>query len=140
MSEPKTKPTDANVYEFLESASTPRRREEGLELVELFRDVTGAEPVMWGPTMVGYGTVRYILSGGAGGTAFKTGFSPRKGALTFYGLNTTPEAKELLPELGKFKEGVSCVYANNLEDIDLKVLRRLIELAWAQKLPEPVAP
>jgi hypothetical protein len=142
MGEPKTAPTDADVHEFLEAAATPRRREEGLKLAEIFREVTGAEPVMWGPTMVGYGSFRYISPANprTRGTWYKTGFSPRKAQLTFYGLNDLPEAAEVLPELGTYTQGVSCVYAKKLEDIDLDVLRRLIAIAWTREdMPEPAS-
>ena len=135
MSEPKTKPTDADVHEFLEAAATPRRREEGLRLAEIFREVTGADPVMWGPTMVGYGSHLYISRANprTRGNWFKTGFSPRKAQLTFYGLNDLPEAKALLPRLGTCTQGVSCVYARKLDDIDLEVLRQLIAIAWTRQ-------
>ena len=140
MAEPKTAPTDADVHEFLEAAATPRRREEGLKLAEIFREVTGTDPVMWGPTMVGYGSFRYISPANprTRGNWYKTGFSPRKAQLTFYGLNDLPEAAEVLPKLGTFTTGVSCVYVRKLEDIDLDVLRRLIAIAWSrQDMPEP---
>ena len=140
MSQPKTVPTDANVHDFLEAAATARRREEGLRLAEIFREVTGTDPVMWGSTMVGYGSFRYIsqVNPRTRGTWFKTGFSPRKAQLTFYGLNDLPEATALLPKLGTYTEGVSCVYAKKLDDIDLDVLRRLIAIAWTRgDDPEP---
>src|SRR6478735_7698113 len=135
MSEPKTKPTDADVHEFLEAAATPRRREEGLRLAEIFGEVTGVDPVMWGPTMVGYGSFRYISRANprTRGNWFKTGFSPRKAQLTFYGLNDLPEAEALLPQLGTYTQGVSCVYARKLDDLDLDVLRRLIAIAWTRQ-------
>jgi hypothetical protein len=134
MSEPKTNPTDANVHEFLDAAGTDRRREEGLRLAEIFGEVTGTDPVMWGPTMVGYGSFRYISPANprTRGNWFKTGFSPRKAKLTFYGLNDGPEATALLPKLGVYTEGASCVYAKKLDDIDLDVLRQLIAIAWAR--------
>ena len=134
MAEPKTVPTDADVHAFLEAAATPRRRAEGLRLAEVFGEVTGTDPVMWGPTMVGYGSVRYISRANprTRGDWFKTGFSPRKAQLTFYGLNDLPEAAALLPKLGTFTTGVSCVYAKKLEDIDLDVLRQLIAIAWSR--------
>ena len=134
MSTPKTVPTDANVHDFLNAAATARRREEGLRLAAIFREVTGTDPVMWGSTMVGYGSFRYIsqVNPRTRGTWLKTGFSPRKAQLTFYGLNDLPEATALLPKLGTYTEGVSCVYAKKLDDIDLDVLRRLIAIAWAR--------
>jgi hypothetical protein len=140
MGEPKTVPTDANVHEFLESAATARRREEGLRLAEIFSEVTGTEPVMWGPSMVGYGSFRYIsrVNPRTRGNWPKTGFSPRKAQLTFYGLNDLSEGRELLPGLGTYTQGVGCVYAKKLDDIDLGVLRRMIAIAWSREDdPEP---
>ena len=140
MSEPKTQPTNANVHDFLEDAATPRRVEEGLRLAEIFRDVTGTDPVMWGPTMVGYGSFRYISPANprTRGNWPKTGFSPRKTALTFYGLNDFPEGRALLPKLGTYTQGAGCVYAKKLDDIDLDVLRELIAIAWKRDDdPEP---
>ena len=140
MSEPKTKPTDANVHDFLDTAATPRRRDEGLRLDEIFREVTGTDPVMWGPTMVGYGSFRYISPANPRnrGNWPKTGFSPRKAKLTFYGLNDLPAGAALLSELGTYTQGVGCVYANKLDDLDLDVLRRLIAIAWTRDDdPEP---
>jgi hypothetical protein len=142
MAEPKTKPTDADVHDFLEAAATPRRREEGRKLAEIFHEVTRAEPVMWGPTMVGYGSFRYISPANprTRGDWFKTGFSPRKAQLTLYGLNDLPEAADVLPTLGKYTLGVGCVYAKRLDDLDLDVLRRLIAIAWSREdSPEPRA-
>src|SRR4051794_10027883 len=111
MSEPKTQPTDADVHGFLEAAATARRREEGLRLAQIFRAVTGAEPVMWGPTMVGYGSFRYISPANprTRGNWPKTGFSPRKAQLTFYGLKDLAEAAEPLSRLGTYTEGAGCL-------------------------------
>lgn len=140
MGEPKTVPTDADVHEFLENAATARRREEGLRLAEIFTEVTGVDPVMWGPSMVGYGSFHYVspVNPRTSGTWFKTGFSPRKAQLTFYGLNDMPEAADLLPKLGTHTMGVGCVYAKKLDDLDLDVLRQLIAVAWSRPDdPEP---
>ncbi|MFF2390217.1 DUF1801 domain-containing protein [Agromyces sp. NPDC058104] len=132
MSTQKTVPTDADVDEFLAAATPGRRVEEGRRIAELFREVTGTEPVMWGPSMVGYGSYRYISPANprTRGDWPKAGFSPRKAQLTFYGLKDLPESAALLPELGRFTEGAGCIYAKKLDDLDLDVLRRLIEIAW----------
>ena len=140
MSEPKTQPTDASVQEFLEAAATPRRVAEGLQLAEIFFDVTVCDPVMWGPTMVGYGSYRYISPSNPRnrGNWPKTGFSPRKAKISLYSLQELPAGAALLPTLGKFTSGMGCVYVNKLEDIDLDVLRQLIAIAWTrQDDPEP---
>ncbi len=128
------------MHQFLDSAATVRRREEGHLIARIFAEVTGTDPVMWGPTMVGYGSFRYISRAKPLAYAdwFKTGFSPRKAQLTFYGLKDLPEAGALLPKLGTYTEGAGCVYARKLEDIDLEVLRQLIAIAWSREDdPEP---
>lgn len=134
MSEPKTKPTDASVEEFLDTAATQRRREEGRRLAAIFAEVTGAAPVMWGPSMVGYGSYLYVSPANprTRGTWFKAGFSPRKAQLTFYGLKDSPAAEALLPRLGPHTVGAGCVYVKKLADIDEGVLRELIEIAFAR--------
>lgn len=134
MAENKTQPTEADVTEFLQSASPERRRQDGLVLAEIFREVTGAEPVMWGPSIVGYGSYRYQSPSDPrrSGDWPKTGFSPRKSALSLYGLKDLPAGAALLPELGGYTEGAGCVYVKKLDDIDLGVLRKLVAIAFSR--------
>jgi len=134
MAQPKTVPTDASVDDFLDAATPVRRREDGLRLAEIFRDVTGADPILWGPSIVGYGSYHYVSPANprTQGEWMKTGFSPRKAALSLYGLKDLPEGAALLPSLGTYTEGAGCVYVKKLDDIDLDVLRRLIAIAWSR--------
>ena len=140
MAAPKTRPTTADVPAFLDAATPPRRREDGLRLAEIFAEVTGAAPVMWGPSMVGYGSYRYISPSDPRrrGDWPKVAFSPRKASLSLYGLKDLPGGAALLPRLGTYTEGAGCVYVKKLADIDLDVLRELIAIAWARgDDPEP---
>ncbi len=140
MSEQKTGPTDASVSDFLDAATPARRREDGLRLAEIFREVTGADPVIWGSSIVGYGSYRYISPANprTRGDWPKAGFSPRKAQLSIYGLKDLPDGAALLPKLGTYTEGAGCVYVKKLDDIDLEVLRRLIAIAWSRgDDPEP---
>jgi len=140
MSEAKTQPTDADVHEFLDAATPARRREDGLELARIFHEVTGTDPVLWGPSMVGYGSYHFISPANprTRGVWPKTGFSPRKAQLSLYGLKDLSEGAKLLPSLGTYTEGAGCVYVKKLDDIDLGVLRQLIAIAWARgDDPEP---
>ena len=134
MAENKTQPTDASVDDFLDAATPARRRDDGKALAEAFHEVTGAEPVMWGPSLVGYGSYRYVSPANPRnqGDWPKTGFSPRKAQLSIYGVKDLPEGAALLPELGTYTEGAGCVYVRKLDDIDLDVLRRLIAIAWSR--------
>lgn len=134
MAEIKTKPTDADVREFFEGVTPAKRREDGLTLAEIFREVTGEDPVMWGPSMVGYGTYRYVspTDPRTRGDWPKAAFSPRKAQLSLYGLKDLPEGAALLPKLGTYTEGAGCVYVKKLDDVDVDVLRRLIAIAWSR--------
>ena len=129
-SDVKTRPTDRSPEQFIEELEWPRRVEHGRELLALFNQVTDAEPVMWGPTMIGYGEVHYVSPAGREGDWFQLGFSPRKASLSLYGLQGAPRSEELLAKLGKHKRGAGCVYVNKLEDIDMDVLAELVQHAW----------
>lgn len=140
MSEQKTGPTDANVDEFLASATPARRRDDGFTLATIFGEVTGTAPVMWGPSMVGYGSFRYISPANprTRGIWPKTAFSPRKAQLSLYGLKDSDEGAALLPKLGTYTEGAGCVYVKKLDEVDLNVLRELIAIAFSRgDDPEP---
>jgi hypothetical protein len=134
MAEPKTKPTDVDVQAFLDAVTPARRREDGFALSRIFTEVTGADPVMWGPSIVGYGSYRYVSPSDPRrqGDWPRAGFSPRKAQLSLYGLKDLPEGAALLPSLGTFTEGAGCVYVKKLDDVDLGVLRQLIAIAWGR--------
>ncbi|MCH1884149.1 DUF1801 domain-containing protein [Agrococcus sp. ARC_14] len=136
MAEPKTKPTDASVDAFLDAAVPARRVQEGQRLVQLMREETGEEPVMWGPSIVGFGSYHYVSPSKTSRTEGdwpKVGFSPRKGALSLYGLKDLPEGAALLPDLGTYTEGAGCVYVQRLEQVDEAVLRQLVRIAAARE-------
>lgn len=140
MAELKTQATDSDVQTFLEAATPAKRRADGLQLAEIFSAVTGVDPVMWGPSIVGYGSYLYVspVNPRTRGAWPKTGFSPRKAQLSIYGLKDLPDGATLLPALGTYTEGAGCVYVKKLEDIDLDVLGRLIAIAWSRgDDPEP---
>ena len=125
----KTLPTDVPVEEFLASLDA-RRSAEGVELVEVYRAATGAEPVMWGPSIVGFGQYSYRYASGHDGVWLRTGFSPRKAKLSLYGLTEHPDSPPLLDRLGPHTATVACVYVTRLSAIDLDVLRELVALGW----------
>lgn len=131
MADNKTQPTDVPVADFLATVEPARRRDEGARLVEIFREVTGVEPVMWGPSIVGFGTWHYRYDSGREGDFMRCGFSPRKAKHSLYLMNVGDRRDALLARLGKHKTGASCLYVNKLDDIDLDVLRELIAASWA---------
>lgn len=135
MAEPKTKPSAVDVRAFLDSVEPERRRLEGFAMLELMERVTGEPGVMWGPTMVGFGSVPYTNSSGTTNW-FVIGFSPRKATFTLYGLyNAYTPHDPLLDELGPHTTGKGCLYLKKLEDVDQQVLEKLVRQSWENPLP-----
>ncbi|MCW2802412.1 MAG: hypothetical protein JWN06_629 [Propionibacteriaceae bacterium] len=128
----KTAPTDVAVDDFLTGIHDDRRRDEAGALVALFEQTTGTTAVMWGPSIIGFGTDHYRYASGREGNTARVGFSPRKTALTFYALKDHPASAELLPSLGPYTEGKGCVYVKRLDQIDQDVLTQLVRLAWTR--------
>lgn len=126
MAELKTKQNDASVMDFLNSVENDKRRADGLEMNRIMTEVTGEEPKMWGPSIVGYGNCTLKYETGRELEWMQVGFSPRKQALTLYVLSGSKKQEELLAKLGKFKTGKGCLYINKLEDVNTNVLRELI--------------
>jgi hypothetical protein len=130
MAEVKTKPTNIAPADFLASLENPRRREDGEVLMRLMAEITGERPVMWGPTMIGFGSMRYQYDSGHGGETFRVGFAPRKPHLVIYNWSYFPGANNLIARLGKLKKSVACLYVNKLADIDMAVLRELLDKGY----------
>lgn len=126
MAELKTLPTTASVTDFLNAVADEKRRQDCFALADLMREVTGEEPVMWGPSIVGFGSYHYCYESGREGNWMVTGFSPRKANLTLYIMSGFGQYDELLQKLGKHTTGQACLYIKRLSDIDLVVLRQLI--------------
>ncbi|MEO8262615.1 MAG: DUF1801 domain-containing protein [Pseudolysinimonas sp.] len=126
MAESKTRPTDVPVEAFIAGVDEPRRTQSQV-IRDLMDRATGTPAVMWGPSIVGYGTTRT----GTGEWPV-VGFSPRKGALTLYVLGGVDEEVPLLEQLGPHTTGVSCLYLKKLDGVDLAVLERLVRLAWSR--------
>jgi hypothetical protein len=130
MAENKTGATGASVEEFLAAVEHPVRHRDGLRLLEMMKEITGEQPEMWGPTIVGFGQYHYRYASGREGDAAAVGFSPRKTSISLYGLTYGPEAAGLLPRLGKHKTGAGCLYVNKLADVDEAVLAELIRTGY----------
>lgn len=130
---PGSTPSDVSPADYIATLSE-RRTREGLLLLEMFEDICGEPGIMWGPSMIGFGRTEYALAKGSNGETFRVGFSPRKSSLVLYGV----QDEDLLAKLGKLKESVACVYINSLNDVDIDILRSLIERGW--KKSKPVAP
>lgn len=129
MGEPKTKQTKADVTAFINSfATTDQKRADSFELIKLMQDITGFEPKMWGPSIIGFGSYHYKSAKGTQqGEMPLCGFSPRKAAISLYVYSGKEEDEYLLKNLGKFTMGKACIYIKKLSDIDQKELKKLIK-------------
>lgn len=139
MSEPKTQPTDVNPYDFIESVAHPQRKADALVICKLMEKITSEPPVMWGPSIIGFGKYRLRYPNGREIDWMLTGFSPRKQNMSVYIMNGAKRYDELLNKLGKHKTGASCLYINKLQDVGLAILEELIAKSVADlktKTPE----
>jgi hypothetical protein len=130
--EPKTTAaTDASVEAFLATVAHPVRHRDALRLVELMTRVTGEQPRMWGPTIIGFGSYHYAYASGRQGDAAAAGFSPRKAATTISLADGVEAHADLLEGLGPHTSAVSCLYIKDLEAIDLGVLEAALRRSYA---------
>jgi hypothetical protein len=136
MAETKTKPTDVPVDSFLATVPDEKLRADCYTLINLMEKITGEKPVMWGPSIVGFGKYRYKYNSGNGGEICLTGFSPRKDSLSLYCLSSCPGQNEMLDQLGKHKAGKGCLYVKKLDDVNLDILEQLVakSVAFMRKI------
>jgi hypothetical protein len=126
MAETKTRPTEASVEAYLASRVSGQQRADCDALMALLHRVTGEPPVMWGPSIVGYGVYRYTYDSGHSGEAPVVGFAVRGRELVVYVTTASDEQRALLAELGTYRTGKSCLYVKRLADVDVGVLERVI--------------
>ena len=126
----KTRETDASVEDFLNSIENKERRTDGFRVLEMFTRLTGEEPKMWGPAIIGFGSTMLRYPDGRELDWMAIAFSPRKQNLTLYVLTGTEKQKKLFEKLGKHSTSVSCLYIKRLSDVDLKVLEKVIADAY----------
>lgn len=129
MAELKTKPTDASVEAFLDGIIDERKRQDSYAILAMMQEVTGAEPKMWGDSIVGFGSYHYKYASGREADWLLTGFSPRKQNLTLYIMTGFEQYGDLLGRLGKHSTGKGCLYIKRLQDVDLATLRELVRLS-----------
>jgi hypothetical protein len=133
MAELKTKPNQGSVSAFLKSIPDAAKRTDALTLLDIFKQVTGEKPVLWGSSIVGFGNYRYRSERtGREGDWFLTGFSPRKQNLTLYIISGFAAHGDLMKKLGKHKTGGGCLYINRLSDVHLPTLKALVRRSIAQ--------
>ena len=134
LAEIKTKPTSASVEDFINQIKDEQKRKDSFVLLEMMKEATGEEPVLWGSTIIGFGNRRYKSPAtGREVDWLLMGFSPRKASLSVYLTGGIKDHADALQKLGKYKTGVGCLYINKLEDIDLKVLKGIIDASLNRK-------
>ena len=126
MPELKTRPTTASVTGFIKRQPDEQTRADCLTLVALMKQVTGKKAVMWGPSIIGFGTWRLEYADGSGADWPIAAFSPRKRELTIYLMDVFERHPELMKKLGKHRTGKVCLYIRRLADVDMKVLKELV--------------
>lgn len=130
MSDMKTVKNKKSVTEFLNSVTDDRQKKDTKKLLAIFKKATGKKPVMWGPSIVGFGEYSYKRKDGSEHEFLMTGFSPRKQNLTVYIMPGFKEYQSLMKKLGKYKTSVSCLYFKTLEDVDEHTLETLIKKSF----------
>ena len=130
LAEIKTKPTSSSVEGFIDSVPDEQKRNDSKVILKLMEKAMKVKPKMWGSSMIGLGDVRYKSPAtGREVDWFKMGFSPRKANLSLHLNINLQQHTEALTKLGKHKTGVGCIYINKLDDVDVKVLEKLIAAA-----------
>lgn len=130
MSQNKTRPNTTSVTSFLDSVEDEIQRQDSYTLLGMMKKITGEEPVMWGPSIIGFGSYHYKYDSGREGDMMLTGFSPRKQNLSVYIMAGFDKYEELLKDLGKHKTGKSCLYIKRLSEINTDVLTELIKASY----------
>lgn len=120
----KTKETASSVDAFLDGLADEQQRDDSRSIVKMMERVTGDEPKMWGPAIIGFGSTVLKYSSGRELDWMKIGFSPRKGNIVLYGMAANANAAK---DLGTFKTGKGCLYIKRLADVDQKVLEKMIK-------------
>lgn len=133
MNQNKTKPTKVSVQDYLAAIEDEGRRNDCKALAHLITSAIKQPPMMWGSSIVGFGSYHYRYESGREGDMCLVGFSSRKGDISLYGLTGAPDAAGLLAKLGKYKGGKGCLYIKSFADIDQKILKKLVVGAVAEK-------
>ena len=134
LAEIKTRQTDSSVDSFIDSLPDEQKRKDSRIILQMMKKASKEKPKMWGSSMIGFGNVRYKSPAtGREVDWFKIGFSPRKANLSLHLIGDLKQHADSLKKLGKHKTGVGCLYINKLDDVDVKVLEKIINAAATRK-------
>ena len=123
----KTQPTRVSVESFIDKIEPEQKRDDCRAIAKMMEEASGEEATMWGPSIIGFGSVHYQYESGRSGDICKIGFAPRKQNIVLYMAGIVGVHDADLEKMGKVKTGVGCIYINKLEEIDTKVLQKLIK-------------
>jgi hypothetical protein len=127
LAEPKTRPTETPVADFINAIPDAQVRQDCWTIVDIMQEASQAPARMWGTAIVGFGIYRMAYANGKEADWMQIGFSPRKQAITLYlSLGGLENANELLAKLGKHSQGKGCLYIKRLSDVDLPTLIELV--------------
>ncbi|MEN0011507.1 DUF1801 domain-containing protein [Flavobacterium nitrogenifigens] len=129
MAKNKTTETQNSVTDFINAVENEVKRNDAFELLKIIEEITGFEPKMWGPSIIGFGSYHYKYESGHEGDAPLAGFSPRKTAMTVYFYLPEEKREALLSKLGKHTSSKACIYIKKLADINIEVLKKIILLS-----------
>jgi hypothetical protein len=132
MPENKTKPTIASVTAFLKKIRDPQLRADCFTLLKMMQAVSKKEPVMWGSSIIGFGTFHYVYESGREGDTVVIGFSPRKQNISIYTMCSLDKVKDELLKLGKYKTGKGCLYIKSLNDVNTGALNKVLAKAFKE--------
>lgn len=130
----KTKQTESSVEEFIQKLPDEQKRKDSLVLLKMMESSSKEKPKLWGSSMIGFG--KKIYKSPASGREvewFKIGFSPRKANFSLHLVMDIKKQADTLKKLGKHKTGMGCLYINKLEDVDLKILKGLVDASMKEK-------
>lgn len=132
----KTQHTDQDVLSFLAAIPDAAKRQDGEDLIRIMTEISGEQPKMWGPSIIGFGAYHYKYESGREGDAPLAAFSPRKTSLVIYLVEEFSNERSLLDKLGPHQASKSCLYVKRLSDIDIDVLRKLIQQSYGETLKQ----
>ncbi len=126
MAKNKTTETETSVIDFINTfVEDEAKKKDAFELVKIMQNVTGFEPKMWGPSIIGFGSYHYKYASGHEGDAPLAGFSPRKSAISLYVYLSDENREDLLSKLGKNRAAKGCIYIKKLSDINIEILKEM---------------
>lgn len=129
MPEQKTKVNNNKVSDFLNTIANEKKRKDCYALIEIMKQMSKEEAKMWGTSIIGFGAYHYKYASGHQGDAPLIAFSPRKQNIVIYLMGGFHLHAELMKKPGKNKAGKGCMYINSLDDVNIPILKEVIELS-----------